>query len=283
MSSDQDTIKIVNGFLLNAPPGEFMEVVSDVRGLLKNDALLNETAPNTFREYNTEQMLKVGAPNGKHQVLITKYGEVGHGEYLDPQGKQVITFDHIKQEVTSSRPLGSSDIDNDAEPYRQAFEAEALKYVAEHYEHGATTVYGSKNKSGQLVITTCISSSLFNPSSFWNGRWRSVWIATFSPNGEADLSGNIRINVHYYEDGNVQLNSSANKKQKAPGGNPSNLAAAAFKTIATQESSFHESLDKSYRKMGDTTFKALRRALPVTRNKIDWNKIMTYKLAGDLK
>lgn len=31
------------------------------------------------------------------KVLITKYGEVSDGEYLDPKGNQVISYDHIKQ------------------------------------------------------------------------------------------------------------------------------------------------------------------------------------------
>ena len=61
------------------------------------------------------------------------------------------------------------------------------------------------------------------------------------------------------------------------------MAQAALKSIAGVESEFHNSLETSYRKMSDTTFKALRRQLPVTRTKIDWNKISTYRLAGDLK
>eukprot|EP01120_Amphizonella_sp_Union-15-10_P000818 TRINITY_DN1084_c0_g1_i1.p1 TRINITY_DN1084_c0_g1~~TRINITY_DN1084_c0_g1_i1.p1 ORF type:complete len:284 (-),score=50.52 TRINITY_DN1084_c0_g1_i1:128-979(-) len=283
MASEDDIIQIVNGFLLNAPPGEFMEVVTDVRGLLKNDALLNETAPSTFREYNTEQMIKVASPTGKHQVLITKYGELGNGEYLDPHGKQVLTFDHIKGEVTSHRALNSGDLNQDVEPYRKAFESEAFKYQAEHYENGATTVYGSKNSDGSFKVITCISSSIFNPQNYWNGRWRSVWTATFSGSGECELNGVIRINVHYYEDGNVQLNTNFNKTKKVPGGDPSKLSAAVFKTIASLEAEFHSALEKSYRKMGETTFKALRRALPVTRAKIDWNKISSYKLAADMK
>jgi hypothetical protein len=38
----------------------------DVRTLLPDEKLINDTAPATFREYNTDQMLRV--PNGDHQV-----------------------------------------------------------------------------------------------------------------------------------------------------------------------------------------------------------------------
>jgi len=273
--SQEELIDIANNFLLNSPPGEFMEVVTDVRALLPNESMINESAPRTFREYNTEQMVQVDSPGHNHKVLITKYGEVSDGEYLDPRGNQVITFDHIRQEVTGKRPI-SGDLDSSIEPLRAAFEKAAFDYVQQHYPQGTTTVYG---KDGKIIIA--ISSARFNPGNFWNGRWRSVW--TFH---DGELVGHFKIVIHYYEDGNVQLNTDTTQKTNVTEtGGPDAIAAGAIKAITKVEQAFQQSLDASYSTMGDTTFKALRRALPITRARIDWSsisKIKNYKLGGEM-
>jgi capping protein alpha len=270
--SSDEIVDIANNFLLNSPPGEFMEVVTDVRALLPNESLINESAPRTFREYNTEQMVQVDSPKG-HKVLITKYGEVADGDYLDPKGGLVLHYDHIKQEVTGNRPISGGDLEKNVESLRSAFEAEAFTYVGEHYPHGTTTIYG---KDGKIII--CISSARFNPHNFWNGRWRSVW--TYHG---GELVGHFKIVVHYYEDGNVQLNTDTTQTLKiSDSGNDATISKEALKVIAKAEQQFQESLDQSYRTMGDTTFKALRRALPITRTRIDWNKIKNYKIGGQM-
>jgi len=272
MASEEELVDIANGFLLSAPPGEFMEVVTDVRTLLPNEALINESAPRTFREYNTEQMVQVESPGQQHKVLITKYGEVSDGEYLDPKGGLVLSYDHIKQEVTGSRPI-SGELDSGLESLRKAFEKAAMDYVSQHYPFGTTTIYG---KDGQIIIA--ISSAKFNPHNFWNGRWRSVW--TFQG---GQLEGHFKICVHYYEDGNVQWNTDTKTKTSiTETGNPDTVAAAAIKAISKVEQVFQQSLETSYNTMGDTTFKALRRNLPITRTRIDWNKIKNYGMGAQL-
>jgi len=269
--TEQEIIDIANNFLLSSPPGEFMEVVTDVRSLLPNETLINNSASRTFREYNTEQMVIVDSPGQKHKFLVTKYGEVADGDYLDPRSKQVVHYDHIRQQVTSQKPI-SSELDSGLEPLRSAVEKSFVDYVSQHYPNGAGTVYG---KEGQIIA--CISSAKFNPSNFWNGRWRSTW--TYK---DGQLTGSFKVVVHYYEDGNVQLNSNFTTKLKvAAGGNPEATAKAVVETIQKAEASYQQSLDASYATMGDTTFKALRRALPITRTKVDWNKIKNYKLGGE--
>jgi len=267
--SDAEIIQIANSFLLASPPGEFMEVVTDVRGLLPDDSLINDSAPATFREWNTDQMLQVKSPKGNHEVLISKYGEVNNAEYLDPRGNCVIQYDHIRQEVVGSRAI-EGELDRSVEDYRSAFDKAADAYLQEHYINGGCTVYGGK-QGGNTNITVCISSSKFNPNNFWNGRWRSVWQCTFSGSGKVTLKGNIKLQVHYYEDGNVQLNSNTDKTGSANGGDPTTAATNAIKQIKRIEAEFQAALDHSYNIMGDTTFKALRRTLPITKKKMDWD------------
>lgn len=268
----EEVVEIVTGFLLNSPPGEFMEVVTDVRALLSKESLLNQSAPRVFREYNTEQMLQVESPGHDHKVLITKYGEVSDGEFLDPRGNQVITFDHIKQEVLSQRPI-SNELDSGLEPLRKAFDKAAADYATQHYPSGTSTTYA---KDGQIIV--CISSARFNPNNFWNGRWRVVW--TYQG---GTLTAHFKIIVHYYEDGNVQLTVNTTQAVSVPDtGKPDDTAANAFKAIAKAEQTYQQSVESGYSAMGETTFKALRRALPITRTKIDWGKIKSAKLGGEM-
>jgi capping protein alpha len=43
--------------------------------------------------------------------------------------------------------------------------------------------------------------------------------------------------------------------------------------IEDQEGAYQESLGDTYQEMGEKSFKGLRRALPLTRQKLDWDKV----------
>jgi len=279
MARDSEKLEIAKNFLLNSPPGEFNEVVTDVRALLSDDSLLNSTALETFARYNTEQMVIAKSPSGDHKVLITSYGEVDTKRYIDPRGQQIVTFDHIKGECTGAEAY--SPPDGTIENYRSALDKLVAEYVDDHFMEGASAVYGKKENG--ITLTVCISAQKFNPGNFWNGRWRSVYIISFKDGAtSADLKATYKINIHYYEDGNVQLTTNNEKASKITIGNADVSAQAIIKAIEKAEKEYQAAIDENYITMSDTSFKSLRRQLPITRTKLEWSKIAGYKLGQEL-
>jgi capping protein alpha len=279
---DEEKKNIARGFLKTAPPGEFIEVFTDVRKLLKNDTLLNSIAPTSFKEYNTEQYLIARNDSG-FKGLVSNFGEVGNNQYLDPHTKQVFTFDHLKQQVTEVSGGGEQHLNHDVEQWRSNFQTHALKYVDDYFQDtGCCAVYGAKN-GGQHVINFVVTSARFNPDNFWNGRWRSTWVISFTPGGQATLSGTIQLNVHYYEEGNVQLVSNTVKNHNVSAQNPEQFGKDAVAAIQKIEGDFHNSLDANYDAMSSTTFKALRRPLPIFKQLIKWENLAQYEQGSQLK
>lgn len=111
------------------------------------------------------------------------------------------------------------------------------------------------------------------------------------------MEGRIAVNVHYYEQGNVSRNKYAklvlasdeidsHKVQLAANhklslslpptilqSSPTPSAAKIFALIKSEEGEYQTSLTETYQGMSEKTYKSLRRALPMTRSKMDWDKV----------
>jgi capping protein alpha len=70
----------------------------------------------------------------------------------------------------------------------------------------------------------------------------------------------------------VQMQSAKNiAKSDIPFSDSANLGALLTAHIKNAETDFHSGLDEMYGNMDEETFRAMRRIMPITRTKMDWN------------
>ncbi|KAK7469105.1 F-actin-capping protein subunit alpha [Stygiomarasmius scandens] len=276
-------IEAACSFILQSPPGEINDVLNDVRNIISDDETLEEGLLPALKEYNLEQFITVDVPGTEHQSIISEAArlpasEDGQERWIDPRSKTSFVFNHLTLDASDPQPF---EPDADAEEFRSALEKAALTYLLAHFHDGAASVFSKQGTQNQYILQ--IVANKYNPSNYWSGRWRSEYIIDLNEN---TVEGKILVNIHYYEQGNVQLSTKHKISITLPSAvvtsPPSNAASKILALIETEEGKYQTSLNDTYHEMSEKTFKGLRRALPMTRQKLDWDKVLGYKLGAEL-
>lgn len=279
-ATPEQKLNIATYFIMSSPTGEVDEVLADVQKLVASPNVLNTQAISAIlKDYNTEHFTAAPAPGDTNRgVLVTKHGLVADNQFLDPETGKVLQFDHIKRVFTGE--TDKKQVLADAvDRYRKSIGHAVQSYINEGYKSGkvVSSVYGADN--GQITI--CISAKNVNLANYWTGGWRSIYSLNVSKKGNAELKGNIKINVHYFEDGNVQLHTTIDKNASIPVSDEDSTAKSLAKTINEMETDFQNNLEEMYVNMHRNTFKAMRRFLPIHGNKMTWN-VHAHSLANEV-
>ncbi|KAI9014164.1 F-actin capping protein alpha subunit-domain-containing protein [Hyaloraphidium curvatum] len=262
-------------FLRAAPPGEFNDVYNDVRVLLGEDDDLDAEVLDAVATYNKEQLVVAAVDGLDHQVIVSEYNELDEVRFVDPKTRTTFAFDHLLHTTSDVEPPAEGDADDADDSARSGLEAAVTAYVQDHYPNGVSAVFAA---GSELVIA--IVDNKYNPGNYWNGRWRSVW--KVPKEGAGKLRGKVQVQVHYYEDGNVQLETSRDVEVDfSPSSDPAQSWKSLVKLVSSSEAEFQASLNDTCAQLSDTTFKALRRALPVTKSKIEWTKLGGYTVGQE--
>ncbi|CAH9075946.1 unnamed protein product [Cuscuta epithymum] len=234
-------------------------------------------------------MICLQLPDRSGDVLITSFGEINKNEYLDPRTAQVAIVDHLKQVCKEVRPARDEELPSAfVEDYRCALDAEVMKYVGEAYPKGVFAVYCTKGKDVEdqgynFELVVVISAARHSPQNFCNGSWRSIWNVEFKDDLQmVEMKGRMQVGAHYFEEGNVQFDANHECRDTTVIQSADDTALSLVHIIRQHETEYLTSLQKSYLKLSDTTFKDLRRKLPVTRTLFPWHNTMQFSLVRDL-
>ncbi|PPJ49599.1 hypothetical protein CBER1_01874 [Cercospora berteroae] len=266
MSSKEATVA---AFIASAPPGELANVVNDIKVLAGDEPSILRSLDPAFAQYNEEQYTTLKLPGSGDQVLLSAYNSLGDNRYFDTASQTSFAVDHAAQKASDAQPHTVESPHADLiTSLHKAFAAAA----AEHFPSYAVGVYPAENGS---AIALLLVANKYSPQNFWNGRWRSTYI--YNPSS-GSLSGSVKADVHYYEDGNVRMSTSKKSELNVASGNSDQIV----REVAKAENKFQEDLNRSFTTLAEGSFKGLRRQLPVTRQRVEWEKIGGYRLGQDI-
>ncbi|GMP40174.1 hypothetical protein CsSME_00010723 [Camellia sinensis var. sinensis] len=287
--SDKQKREIAKWFLLNSPAGEIQYVARDVRSVLNDDNVYTTAVSEAFPLYNKSHLICLKMPDRSGDVLITPFSEINENEYLDPRTAQVARVDHVKQVCTEVRPASDEELPSPyIEDYRCVLDAELMKYVGEAYPKGVHSVYCVRGKDveepgSDFELVVVISAARHSPQNFCNGSWRSIWNVEFKDDLQiVDVRGRMQVGAHYFEEGNVQLDAKHECKDSTIFQSADDSAISLTNIIRHHETEYLAALQASYSNLPDSTFKDLRRKLPVTRTLFPWHNTMQFSLTRDI-
>lgn len=269
MSTAPVKLSVANYYIQSTPINEVKFALNDVKTIVDDPKALNETIQTKMlHDYNVKQMVHMDAGNGI-KFLTTPYNEVNQNTFYNPENCKVYEVNHIEKQVVSE--VGSHTPTGD-ETLRSAVAAAMKDYVSGNYKNDKC-VTGVYMVDGALVV--CVSAINTNLGAFWTGNWRATYRLE---KGASKLTGKMHANVHYFEDGNVQLNAEFEPTENTE---VDGSADSIVKAINRIESDWQANLEKMYIDMHHQTFKAMRRALPISKTLFNWSS-QAHALAREL-
>jgi len=281
--TDEQLQKIARHFLYVTPHGEAADIVKDLKKVVKKGLVSDDWVKNAMSEYNKKRFEIVEGDASK--VICCPQAEVQQDVYLHPDKKIVCSIDPVAQKITKEEDGDHLVGHGRNEEFRAAIASKLKEYLAAFYEDGTSPNSVAKGMGSVFVsnvgaIAIVISWKNLNQNNYWTGGWQSEWTLSIAKAGTAKLDGRIRLNVHYFEDGNVQLNSNFGEEAQLEVTDPEETADALLSIIQNLENDFQKKLDQFYVQMHDTTFKNMRRFLPKTGKKMDW-RARTHNLVSE--
>ena len=265
----EETLQIAQHYLLSSPPGQFHEVLTDVRKIIPDGLLTDALASGMARLAHLKNNKVVSLPSGQKTILSSS-GEIDPTHYFDPINANVFILDHFTNVAAEDNDSIQYNLqDKKKETERAALQVEINKYVSSTYpsENSAGGVFA---RDGKLVIA--ISGEKTSLKNFWSGKWSSAWQVSFDDESIASISGDIKVHIHIFEDGNLQLqNSKTINATTLNYESNEELFKKIIDHIKSEESILQNGFEEMYSEMQSETLRAMRRVMPITRTKMEWN------------
>ena len=256
-----NAINVAKYIISETPIGHLNKSIQNLKGLIGEELMDNELIHNEVQEYAEKHLSHVQYNDEGNKIVISNLTKDSEGYYYD-QGQKV----KIKLNVAEGGIDSVENIDDD-NSLRNELDNKIKTYLEKNYTSGITksNVYFDSNSNKIIIL---ISVHNINMKNFWSGEWLSSWEFDI---GTKALKGNIKANTYYYEEGNIQFNLNTNFDESVSGSSNSDISNNIYKIIEKSENNIQVELESVYDNFSNDYIKPLRRKLPVTGTKMNWN------------
>ena len=150
---------------------------------------------------------------------------------------------------------------------RDIINVKLQEYLSKFFKPEVTksNVYFDSEKNRVVIL---ISAHNINLKNFWSGEWLSSWFFDLSTK---KMTGKIKADTYYYEEGNVQFILNQDYEDDVTGDDDTQIADCIINLIQEHENTVQTDLDKVYDEFNEFYIKPLRRNLPITGTKMNWS------------
>ena len=254
-------INVAKYIISKTPIGHLNKSIQNLKSLIGEEAMDSQLIHNEVQEYAEKHLSHVQFNEEGNKIVISNLNKDSNGFYVD-QGQQI----KIKLNVAEGGIEETQTVE-DLNSLRKEIDSKMKLYIDKYYTKGITesNIYFDESLNKVLIL---ISAHNINMKNFWSGEWLSCWEYIIN---EKKLKGSIKANTYYYEEGNIQFNLNTNFNNDINGNSDNDIADNIIKLIEKNENNVQIDLESVYDNFSSQYIKPLRRKLPITGTKLNWN------------
>jgi capping protein alpha len=256
--------EIVKYFIHQTPIGLLDSSLKNLKILLNSK--INEdvtTTPEIIKEikiYKEDHLMPITVKNAKSKVIISSFNKDSDGFYYDQTQK--IRFKlNDKCEVEKVEEFESKN------ETRMKIAKKFVEYFNKYYNKNFT-YYNIYYDSLVDKVHILICGQNINEINFYSGEWLSIWELDI---GEKKVTGQIKINSIYYEDGNVNFNFAKNYETTINGSDDDSIANELVGFIEKTENEIQEKLEEVNGDNSEVYINQLRKRVPLIGCDMKWS------------
>ncbi len=258
---NENSINVAKYIINQTPIGHLNKSIQNLKNLIGEESMESETIKKEIQNYAENHLSHVQYNNEGNKLIISNVTKDNDGFYYD-QGQKI----KVKLNI-SDGGINSIDSIEDTDSLRQEIDTKIKSYLDKYYTNGISksNIYIDKLTNKIIIL---ISAHNINMKNFWSGEWLSAWEYDIK---SKKIKGNIKTNTYYYEEGNIQFNLNTNFDESVSGSSNSDISNNIYKIIEKSENNIQVELESVYDNFSNDYIKPLRRKLPVTGTKMNWN------------